>query len=161
MRRLSEEHKKNISKGLTGHKGWCQGLGIKRFWGNVSKSENGCWEWLAAKRNGYGILTINDKTKMAHNISYEMLKGPIPRGLELDHLCRNRACINPDHLEPVTRKTNILRGQGLAAQNAQKTHCVNGHLLSGDNLFPNPAKKGRRVCRLCHILYRERKKGLL
>lgn len=103
----------------------------------------GCWEWTGAKNaGGYGVC----RGQQAHRASYELLVGPIPAGLQLDHLCRNRACVNPDHLEPVTRKVNILRGEGVAAKNARKTHCLNGHELTGHNLIQH---KGGRECRAC------------
>jgi hypothetical protein len=75
-----------------------------------------------------------------------LLVGPIPEGKQLDHLCRNRACINPEHLEPVTAKENILRGESFSAKNARKTHCIHGHELSGDNLR---ILKHGRVCLEC------------
>lgn len=117
-----------------------------RFWSNVNKTE-GCWNWKAGKQNGYGCYWINGKGILAHRFAYETLIGPIPKGLVLDHLCRNQACVNPAHLEPVTDRTNILRGIGLAAKNAKKTHCKRGHLLDGDNLRLTP--EGQRICRTC------------
>lgn len=81
-------------------------------------------------------------------MSHELHKGPIPEGLVIDHLCRNRGCVNPDHLEAVTQRENILRGEGLAAANARKTHCPKGHPYSGENLYVVPSS-GRRQCRIC------------
>jgi hypothetical protein len=113
-----------------------------------------CWIWTGAirKSTGYGAFTIYigpNKTRSTtpHAIAYELSIGKVPEGLQLDHLCRNRICCNPDHLEPVTPKENILRGKGLASLNAKKTHCKEGHLLSGENLHING--KGARVCMIC------------
>jgi hypothetical protein len=83
-----------------------------------------------------------------HRYAYEALVGPIPDGKQIDHLCRNRACCNPEHLEPVTIQENIRRGEGPQAINARKTHCIRGHALSGDNLYLVP-KSGRRNCVIC------------
>lgn len=106
-----------------------------------------CWLWTAALHNGYGSFYLPGAgTRRAHRIAYEALVGPIPEGLTLDHLCRNRGCVNPAHLEPVTNKENILRGVGITAENARKTHCVNGHPLEGYNLMFQP---GGRRCREC------------
>lgn len=108
---------------------------------------NDCWLYLGGPRS-YGPSTVEGygmyNRTMAHRASYEIYKGPIPEGLEIDHLCRNRRCINPDHLEPVTRKENILRGESPTATNKRKTHCPNGHLY--DFIRPN----GERECRSCH-----------
>lgn len=123
---------------------------IKRcfvFWGRVH-IQPGCWRWRAAKdTSGYGRFLVNGKAVAAHRHAYEMMVGPIPEGLQLDHLCRNRWCCNPSHLEPVTKRENILRGVGASAKAARATHCPSGHPLSGDNLYIN--YKGARCCRAC------------
>ncbi|MGI9502698.1 MAG: HNH endonuclease [Geminicoccaceae bacterium] len=85
--------------------------------------------------------------KPAHRVSYEALVSAIPEGLELDHLCRVRCCVNPIHLEPVTTRTNNLRGNGIAAMNALKTHCPRGHPYSGEHLYV--CSRGHRHCRTC------------
>lgn len=107
-----------------------------------------CWVWTGAlTNNGYSRIKRRGKTVVGHRVTYEMLVGPIPDGLTLDHLCRCRACINPSHAEPVTQRVNVLRGDTVTARNAVKTHCDRGHLLSGDNLFVR--RDGRRRCRTC------------
>lgn len=109
--------------------------------------ENGCWEWIGRSiTNGYGQVKMNGCTRRAHRIVYERVKGPIPQGLTLDHLCRNRRCVNPDHLEPVTNRENLRRGMGLPARNARKTHCVRGHEFTPENTWYYGVW---RVCRTC------------
>lgn len=121
-----------------------------RFWSKVEKTENGCWHWRGALRNGYGVINAgghNGRTLYAHRVAYEALVGQIPAELQLDHLCRNRACCNPAHLEPVTQRENILRGTSVAARFAERTHCEKGHAFTGDNLVVR--KTGQRECREC------------
>lgn len=119
-----------------------------RFWAKVDKNgPGGCWPWLGAVRTGYGRFAVQQKRLVqAHRFAYELLVGPIPDGLELDHLCRNRACVNPDHMEPVTSRVNTLRGTSPAARNAVKTHCDAGHPLSPENTY---VWNGQRACKTC------------
>ncbi len=113
----------------------------------VKKTET-CWIWTGIKNNkGYAKVTCGGKTLQGHRFIYEALKGKIEDGLVIDHLCRNSACVNPEHLEPVTQQENTLRGNGPASINAKKIECDSGHMLSGANLYITPG--GRRQCRAC------------
>ena len=124
----------------------------ERFWGRVNKQGvpwqgTRCWEWRGyLAEDGYGLFSPHHHNVPAHRFAYESLIGPIPVGLQLDHLCRNRACVNPSHLEPVTARTNQLRGIGPPATNARKTHCPQGHPydLPNTNWYKN-----HRRCRTC------------
>lgn len=129
----------------------------QRFWDKILPEPNsGCWLWNAASNwTGYGVFRVEtNRSVMAHRFSYENLVGPIPDGLELDHLCRVRCCCNPKHLEPVTRSENTRRG--IAANNGLRAHhnrrsaaptCVHGHTFTGKNV--GFRKDGRRRCREC------------
>jgi hypothetical protein len=116
-----------------------------RFWSHVSLGD-GCWEWTGSLTEGYGQVQSEKRKWLAHRLAYVWMIGPIPSGLELDHLCRNRRCVNPHHLEPVTRRENILRGEGPSAQAARLTHCKRGHDLA---LNAERAGEGHRRCRVC------------
>ena len=121
------------------------------FWDKVDKSQD-CWTWLGSLfKTGYGQFWNGEKVVRAHRYSYELLKGEIPKGLQLDHLCRNRYCVNPKHLEPVTNRENVLRGNGICGNNARKTHCKNGHLFNEENTIN--LKGNRRQCRICKKEY--------
>ncbi len=120
-----------------------------RFWSKVAANDNGCWEWQAAlDRDGYGRIGYGGRTFAAHRVSYRWWVGPIPYWLQVDHLCRNHACVNPDHLEAVTCKTNIRRGNTGRWRRADD--CTAGHPLSGDNLIIRWDNSGRR-CRTCQL----------
>jgi hypothetical protein len=113
-----------------------------------------CWNWSGSvNRGGYGVVTVggrSGKKLYAHRIAYELYLGPIPHGLDIDHLCRNRRCANPSHLEAVTRRINIVRGIGpkiLGSLNANKTHCSNGHPFNEKNTVHRI--DGGRRCRAC------------
>ena len=116
-----------------------------RFWPKVLQQVNGCWTWIGARTGkGYGSFMVTpNRWAVAHVYSYLSLIGPIPRGMVLDHLCRNPLCVNPAHLEPVTQKENLRRGIG----NGRQTHCPQGHEYSEANTRVD--KTGSRHCREC------------
>lgn len=148
------------------------------FWSKVAVADNGCWYWMASRRrNDYGRFGGKDNQRASHRVAYEALVGPIPDGLQLDHLCRRTWCVNPAHLEPVTNAENTRRALAARAAgapiltppppifqkrepkrpprlgpklpyNKTKTHCIHGHELSGENLYVTP--KGYRNCRACN-----------
>lgn len=112
--------------------------------------ETGCHVWEGAKQSrGYGCFGVGGgKSALAHRWIYEQAVGPIGPGLQIDHACKNKACVNPAHLEAVSAKENNRRSDSPSAKNARATHCANGHELSGPNLFFK--RDGRRQCRRCH-----------
>jgi len=121
---------------------------LERFWSKVEKQDDGCWVWIGGLFNtGYGCFSFSGKNKAAYRWLYELAVGPVPDGLQLDHLCRNRACVRPSHLEPVTCQENLLRGETLAALQAAKTHCPQGHPYNDENTYQTPS--GSRACREC------------
>lgn len=108
---------------------------------------NECWNWTGHLIKGYGSFYMNGKDFVAHRASYILFSDDtLDPNLVLDHLCRNRSCVNPDHVEQVTRGENTLRGLTLTAFNLKKTHCPIGHELQGTNLYLH---KGQRHCRSC------------
>jgi hypothetical protein len=121
---------------------------MERFWEKVSVTPS-CWNWMACKVYGYGRIKISGKQLLAHRVSYEALKGKIPEGLQLDHLCKNRACVNPDHLEIVTQLENWERGLSPPRLNRDKTSCKRGHPLDVINTYVS--KDGTRYCRACNL----------
>lgn len=132
----------------------------ERFWAKVDKHgpvpqhrpELGpCWPWTGALSQGYGHLTYRSRTRKAHQVAFELLVGSVPAGMELDHLCRNRACVSPAHLEPVTHQENLLRGGSPSAKHAAKTHCDSGHEFTPENT--RIYGSGWRRCRTCHRLH--------
>ncbi len=96
---------------------------------------------------GYGRIHKDGRPQRPHRVAYELVNGPIPDGMQLDHLCRNRACVNPGHLEPVSCRENLMRGEGPSALNAVKTQCAHGHTFDPDNTYYAP--NGHRGCRQC------------
>lgn len=114
---------------------------IERFLSKISISDSGCWEWTACLVGRYGYFW-NKKLGYSHRFIYEYYHGDISSVLELDHLCRNRKCVNPLHLEQVTHKTNMGRGM-----RAQSTHCKRGHEFTPENTYPKPTGRECRTCK--------------
>ena len=112
--------------------------------------ESGCWIWEGATdSDGYGHIKVDGIVRRVYVVLYELDKGPIPPGLQPDHLCRVKPCINPSHLELVTSRQNTLRGDGPTARNARKTHCKRGHAFTPDNIYRIPCCPDKRQCRTC------------
>jgi hypothetical protein len=120
----------------------------ERFWEKVNRTD-ACWLWTGAGSGGYGRFWYEGRVQPAHRVSYEWQVGPIPDGLYIDHLCRTPACVNPEHLEPVTQKANVDRGIANDWQRA-KTECPQGHAYNADN---TKWYEGRRYCRACARAY--------
>lgn len=119
-----------------------------RFWSSKVEFTGRCWFWLGRRdRYGYGNFRNGSRVVKAHRFSYEFCIGPIPEGLVLDHLCRTPSCVRPDHLEPVTNRVNVLRGNGITAREAARTHCPQGHPYDGANTYIR--LNGKRECRAC------------
>lgn len=145
-----------------------------RFWALLEKREDGCWAWTANLNNkGYGRITVGGKSILAHRFAYISLVGAIPEGLELDHLCRNPRCVNPEHLEAVTHRENLLRGVGTlinigrrghgskthcskthgSKTHGSKTHCKHGHPFNEENTYVWMRDgHAERACRACRIV---------
>lgn len=125
-----------------------------RLMRHIDKQPDGCWLWTSTLQpNGYGRIGEGGKYGrgvLSHRASYEQFIGPIPAAMTIDHLCRNRRCVNPAHLEVVTLRENVLRGDTFAARKAQQTHCINGHEFSDENTYFRP--NGTRACRECRRL---------
>lgn len=137
-----------------GHRLYVRRPVADRFWEKVDKNgpimpgmSTPCWVWTAKiGSGGYGRFWLDGKDALAHRVAYRLLVGPIPGGLEIDHVCKNRRCVR--HLEAVTSRENTRRSDALSGVNARRTHCVNGHELSGDNLYIH--RNGYwRSCRTC------------
>lgn len=136
---------------------------MDRFWSKVRKPDNEdsdeCWYWTAGTSSSYGRFYYEGRHRQAHHVAYWLEVGLIPEGMELDHVChsrdkscpggrscQHRVCVRPDHLEPVPKRTNILRGRSESARHAVKTHCDNGHEFTPENTY---LWEGARYCRAC------------
>lgn len=129
---------------------------LDRLMAHVSKDPDGCWRFAGSKVRGYGQFRYEGRLHLAHRVAYQLLVGPIPEGLQLDHLCRVRDCINPSHLEPVTHAENVRRGiagEVTRARMLAKTHCAQGHEWNEENTGRQP---GGRKCLACRRAYNRR-----
>ena len=127
-----------------------RGSAIERVWNHVDRTDD-CWLWTGGTWDfGYGKFNPSKgEVVRAHRWLWELARGPTPKGLELDHLCRPPACVRPDHLEPVTHQENLRRGSGWAGTNARKTHCPKGHEYTEANTYRQASRGNGRVCRTC------------
>lgn len=133
---------------------------FEKFWAQVDPSGD-CWDWTGFKTSeGYGRLHWGDNSTFVHRLVWELMVGPIPPGLEIDHRCFNEGCVNPDHLEPVTRRENLLRRRGSKSRAFQftlRTHCPRLHPY--DEINTHWTRKGHRQCKACWQVYRDKRKA--
>jgi len=115
---------------------------IQRFMSKIKKSKN-CWIWTGGISDGYGFFKFENTSIRAHRFSYELFKEMIPFRMQIDHLCKNKKCVNPEHLEIVIHQENMMRSNSVSGVNSQKTHCPKGHKYSGVN------KRGQRIYKTC------------
>lgn len=129
----------------------------ERFWSKVQKTQT-CWVWAAFKdKHGYGQFSAGRRSPtgkrvmdMAYRVAFQLIKGPVPAGMHLDHLCRNPSCVNPDHLEAVTSRENTLRGTSPPARYAKMQTCKRGHQKTPENTYYTGMGYG--YCRQCHLI---------
>lgn len=131
----------------------------EKFWAHVQKNApNGCWLWSGSTHMGYGYFMVGRVVRRAHRVSYLLLRGEV-LGETLDHLCRNRACVNPEHLEPVTNRENLRRGESFSAINARKTHCPRGHEYTAETTYLHRNQRHCKVCLKMRDRHGEDKRG--
>ena len=135
---------------------------LERFTEKVGPADaSGCTPWVGSRNNrGYGTFGCGGgQSTVAHRWAYEHFVGPIPAGLTLDHLCRNRACVNPAHLEAVPHSENVRRAENVGKSNLRKTHCPAGHPYDDENTYYAPSRPNRQ-CRICRRQSKNRAKDL-
>lgn len=155
---MREETKIKSSRSKKGKPSPLKGRGssydelLERFESKVEILITNCWKWNGhIEENGYGRFGIGSHLMVsAHRMSYILYKGPIDLGLTIDHLCKNKWCVNPNHLEPVTLKENLLRSNAITTINKNKQECDSGHIFSLSNTYIRPV--GSRDCRICHCI---------
>jgi hypothetical protein len=130
---------------------------MKRLMAKVDIQPDGCWRWIGQirKRDGYGRMSLARKSITAYRASYLLFRGDIPSGLEIDHLCRNHACVNPDHLEAVTHVENLRRSPIVGRHGGKRTHCKNGHSFE----TAQRGARGERICKCCKTEWYEQNKA--
>lgn len=135
---------------------------LERFLSRITVEPNGCWGWKRGHSNGYASFHVTaDRSINAHQFSYEYFVGPVPEGKELDHLCHNRGCVNPDHLEPVIHEVNCQRGDSgplLKLKHQSTTHCPKGHPYDEKNTLMQRKKRDGPLLRVCKACLEERLK---
>ena len=128
-------------------------MNVELFWSRVKKT-NSCWFWTGALTDGYGRLNDGTKTYIAHKVAYELSNPPVPKDMEIDHLCRNRHCVNPDHMEVVDHKTNVRRGNGFKHGRSQNLYLNKKFLLYIHHpQFKSEEKKSELVNKLLEAHY--------
>lgn len=123
-----------------------------RIKNSVAIDDNGCWVWqLHIAPNGYGVMSVNGRSMSAHRVAYKEFNGPLIKSLQIDHLCKNTSCVNPDHLEQVTSKENIHRSNAVYKQQMARTRCPKGHEYNDQNTYYSPTPHGgvSRSCKAC------------
>lgn len=154
---MGKKGEKFTPEQLARRRAQCRQRAIDRYWTLADRSggPNACWPWKGPQDcrgvrdgQGYGQASLDGEHMGAYKLGYILLVGPVPKGMTLDHTCRNRACVNPKHLEPVSTRINLLRGEGNCAKNARKIHCKHGHEFTPENTYQQ-VRKGQIVGRGC------------
>lgn len=142
--------KGDLRQYVTGHRARAFLDPVRQLMRHVQVVPSGCWIWTGARLpTGYGWARVGGRSRAAHLQMWRAVRGPVPHGLELDHLCRETLCCNPDHLEPVTHAENVHRSFSPSAVNLVKTHCLRGHEFTEENIYRPPKRPHTRQCRAC------------